>query len=276
MLKSFLVVFEIAIVAMSFSASIHERLREDSASIDKALEVFLAERTETAMRQAEALASYEEEIAAIGLEGDMGDIEDEMNDVNITNSTSVAPTGNYVDHNIRRLMNLGGDEGGGSKGGEDCDGDDYDDEYEEFDNDDFGDNDNLGAGTSVMRAMESIGRKKKGKKKEVYVKRSVPTPEVKKGMRTKLFGLLSQQRIEEKELEDEIAAMWEEEEPDEKQINSISDILYEKQKEHYDKIVEFVDDYQPRTSGRAWGGDPEYYKMLKEMKKRVDRNFSGV
>ena len=254
-----------------------ERLKKDSADIDRALDEFMAERLAAAQLQAEALRSYEEEMENIGV-GDMDDIEKEMNEVDVLGGSMsapslVAPTSNSVDHNIRRLMKLTGDgEGQGDEG------DEYDDdEYEEDaydDDDDFDDGAGLGQG-SLARTMESMGRtmKKTKKKKEEYIKRSIPAPEVKKEMRSKLFGLLSQQRMEERDLENELASLREEEEPNDAMINEIADMLFDKQKEHFSRIVEFVEDYQPHTSGKAWGGDPEYFKMLRTMKERVDRRF---
>ena len=61
-------------------------------------------------------------------------------------------------------------------------------------------------------------------------------------------------------------------EPDDELISEACDLLYDMQQDHYDRVMEFVEEYMPRPSGQAWGGDPEYFKMMREMRARVDRH----
>ena len=60
-----------------------------------------------------------------------------------------------------------------------------------------------------------------------------------------------------------------------REINQVADLLLEKQKDNYDKLTNFLEDYQPKPSGTAWGNDPEYHKMLRGMKGRVDKRFNA-
>jgi hypothetical protein len=253
----------------------HAQLKKDSEEINRALEEFMLERHAASELAEAAQRAYEQEMADIGV-GNMANIEDEMDEHNpLSQSQSMAPVeGNTVDHNIRRLMKLTGDEGKGDDedGGEYDDADDYDDDYD-YDGEYEGGG--LGEG-SLTKSTDTLGRTKKKKKNKLFdvqVKRSMPEPAVKKEMRAKLFGMLSSQKNDERDLEDEIAGMRAQDDPNEHLISEVSDMLLEKQKEHFEKLSEFVSDYMPHPSGQAWGGDPEYFKMLREMKARVERNY---
>jgi len=239
-------------------------LKKDSADIDRALEDFLEARNAASQLQKDALEVYEQEMAEIAELGDMNMIENEMGEsFAIDNDEAIR----NVDHNINRLLNKQGDVPTGD--GED-DEDNYDDDYDDEEFDTSG---------NVKTNFTIRGREKTTKKKktpEVFIRRAIPAPEVKKEMRSKLFGMLSQQRMDEEELEDEITSLKAKSNPNEMLIQEVSDLLFSKQKDHYERIADFVNDYQPHTSGKAWGGDPEYIKLMKEMRKRFDRKTGSL
>jgi len=271
---------------MSHAQSVHERLKKESEDIDRALTVCMIERNAAAQHALEAIQAYDQQMAEIG----MADIEgamDEHTPQSPSQSQSLAAgDGNTVDHNIQRLMKLTGDEGDG-EGGDGYDDDDYEDDYDD-DGDEFEEGlrmsmDGLSHSNKAVTTTTTAKEKKKKKKKkkkgtgkmfEVQLKRYVPDVAVKKQMRTKLFDILDQQRQDERDVEGEVFGTQDADEPNDQLISEVCDLLYEKQQEHYDRIMEFVEDYMPQPSGQAWGGDPEYFKMLREMRARVDHNLA--
>merc|ERR1711871_1240243 len=102
---------------------------------------------------------------------------------------------------------------------DDYDGDDFDNDYD--DDIDGGD-----WGFKLNNTQSTIeGRPRKSKKsKKIQIKRAIPKPEVKKEMRVKLFNMLSQARMDEMDLENELAELRAQEFVNEKKVDQVADM----------------------------------------------------
>lgn len=210
------------------------QLCEDSESIDDLLRGCRQQRIAMNDKQKQALHSYEEDMARIGI---------------AQAGTAIHET-RHVDHNIMRHVNANND----SMYDYDFDGNNldfesYDDAYKEIENL-FDDKDG-----PIQTTTNSKGHKK-----------YIPTVDEKIDIRLKLFAFLDQSRAEEEELATEYEKMKAE---DSIRASTIIEELMQKQLENSDSLKAFFSDYQPVPFGKAWGKDPDYIKMTKKLKKNL-------
>ena len=229
------------------SDKISERLKKDSEEITRSLDQFLIERQRAADAQTAALEAYEEELRQIG------DIEEE-NDEQLLKETD--ERGN-IDHTLMHHLNATVVAGGDDDDEENPYGcDSYEQEIRE-------------AGLS-----HSLYRKENTKKDNLpivsFEKRTVPNPEVKRGIRTKMFNFLDEAHEEEKDLESKLYKLKAVGEEGEARANAISEQLFELQKRNHEKLMEYITDYNPRPSGKKWTNDPDYHIMMNQLKSRFE------
>jgi hypothetical protein len=283
-------------MSRAMSADLASRLQADSEEIDRALGDYLKQRAEVNDKHTEARLRYEQEMA------DIGDISDTEEDGLFDENPSM--TQSAVEPNIGRLAKI---RGATPVGTADSTSDFYDDEenFEDF----YGDGDDLDYTQRPGNFSQDLGKKKKKKgvlSKEIQIRRTVPSNTVKIDMREAFFEKLSFGRMDEAQYEEHLekckaeanddletkrveielamhAATTPEELdnlqdqldtliPDQRltdEVTRAADSLFDFLDDRNDYLNEFIKDYQPRTSGKAWGGDPDYFKMLKKMKKRL-------
>ena len=52
-------------------------------------------------------------------------------------------------------------------------------------------------------------------------------------------------------------------------IDTLEENLFNTQKNNYENLMDFIADYNPNPSGKLWGNDPDYRKIMQELKKKI-------
>ena len=215
-------------------SEIYNRLAQDAAEIDNALAEFMSERSKEVERQKQAEDVYAAEMDEI-------ERNQEALGFNETKST--------VDHNMMRHLNI-------TK---------FSSERDDFD------------GFNRVREEEEYTRRFEPGyvdepipvefDKGLTPKPPMPDPEEKAAIREQIFSLLEESKAEEMHLElqyeklrDEVGAF---------KAEHLAEGLFTVQKANYAKLKEKLEEYQPQGFGKAWGNDPDYIEIMKELQDKL-------
>ena len=216
-------------------SEIKNRLAEDAKEIDNALAIFMSERAVETDRQKRAEQAYQAE---------MDEIERDQEALGIDEAKST------VDHNMMRHLNI-------TK---------YSSERDDFDE------------FNKVREEEEYTRRfepgyvdepiKVEFDKGLEPKPPMPDPEEKALIREQIFSLLEETKTEEMHLElqyeklrDEVGAF---------KAEHLAEGLFTIQKENYTKLKNKLEEYQPQGFGKAWGNDPDYIAIMKDLRAKLD------
>jgi hypothetical protein len=102
------------------------------------------------------------------------------------------------------------------------------------------------------------------KKKELDIDPNrKPTFEEKKKLREGMFLAMEEGTIEETRLE--LAYEEAKEAGNLKKAAELADALFFVQRMHSDRLQSLINDYKPEIFTRAWGADPDYLNLMKEL-----------
>jgi hypothetical protein len=223
-----------ATIAMS---DISQRLAEDAAEVETALDQCMAERLVQMDKQMRANEIFDAEMAEI-------EENDAMRGMEGANEAKAS-----VDHNMMRHLNI-------TKRSSDTNN------FEAFntlrDEEEFNLRFEPGYVDEPIKAEFDKGLKPKP---------PMPNDEEKAAIREEIFSLLSESKAEEfsleiqyEQLREEIGAFRSE---------HIAEGLFTVQKENYMKLKHKLDEYQPQGFGKAWGNDPDYIAIMHELKESL-------
>ena len=215
-------------------SEIQNRLAEDAQEIDNALAIFMSERAVELDRQKKAQDAYAAE---------MEEIERDQEDLGFDEGKST------VDHNMMRHLNI-------TK---------HSSERNDFDE------------FNRVREDEEYTRRfepgyvdepiKTEFDKGLVPKPPMPDPEEKAIIREQIFSLLDETRTEEMHLElqyeklrDEVGSF---------KAEHLAEGLFTVQKANYTKLKDKLEEYQPQGFGKAWGNDPDYISIMKELQEKL-------
>lgn len=215
-------------------SEITNRLAQDAAEIDNALAAFMSERSAEVDRQKKAEDAYAAE---------MEEIERDQEALGLDEAKST------VDHNMMRHLNI-------TK---------YSSEKDDFDE------------FNRVREEEEYTRRfepgyvdepvKVEFDKGLVPKPPPPNPEEKAAIREQIFSLLDESKAEEMHLElqyeklrDEVGAF---------KAEHLAEGLFTVQKANYAKLKDKLEEYQPQGFGKAWGNDPDYIAIMKELQDKL-------
>jgi len=230
----------------SLTDKIARRLQRDSEEINRALNDFLLEREAVNKAQASALAAYEAEVAALGIDG------------SITSSAIITGGDDSVDHNVMRQMKLVNES-------------DEQLELDEYANESFDQLDEeLKERLSLVSSAGSPSKSKKVNPLFRLAPEKAPMPgfEEKAAMRMEMFSFLDNARIEEMQLEIEYERIKNEIGGPEAEI--AAEQLFEVQMRNANTLKEMFVEYQPIAFGKAWGRDEDYLSMAQKLKQMVN------
>jgi len=215
-------------------SEITNRLAEDAAEIDNALSLFMRERTAETERQ----KKVEERYAA-----EMEEIENAQAQLGFDETKST------VDHNMMRHLNI---------------------TKHSSERDDFDEFNRIREDEEFTRRFEPgyVDEPIKVEfDKGLEPKAPMPNPEEKAMIREQIFSLLEESKTEELHLELQYEKLREE--VGAFKAEHLAEGLFTVQKANYTKLKDKLDEYQAQGFGKAWGNDPDYIAIMKELKEKL-------